>query len=219
MNNPLPLVIANLKANYTWEEMVTWLDQVSKRTIAFGGTVVICPSIPFLAAVAAKIKGANHNLKLGSQNVSQFEQGPYTGEFAATQISSLCQYVIIGHSERRQNFAEGDEIIAKKIQNAKASGVSPIYCVQDENAPIPQGVDLVAYEPISAVGTGNADTPENARSVAQKLKAKGNYTVIYGGSVTGENVKTFLKNGIIDGVLVGAASLDAESFIDIIESA
>lgn len=219
MNDPLPLVIANLKANKTWEELLSWFDQVGPRAAQFKTTVVVCPPVPFLAAAAAKIKTANFNLKLASQDVSQFEQGPYTGEFAASQIVSLCKYVIIGHSERRQNFGENEDILAKKVQNANAQMLNPIYCVQDENTSIPDGVQLVAYEPIFAVGTGNPDTPQNAHSVAQKLKAKGNYTVIYGGSVTGENVRGFLKKDIIEGVLVGNSSLDPESFIDIIESA
>ena len=71
MSDPTPLVIANLKANYTWEEMIAWLDQVGPRVVAFSGTIVVCPSAPFLKAVAAKIKSANFNLKLGSQNISQ----------------------------------------------------------------------------------------------------------------------------------------------------
>lgn len=219
MTDPTPLVIANLKANFTWDEMVAWLDQVSPRTQVFAGTVIVCPAIPYLAAIATKIKSADLKVKLGAQDISMFEQGPYTGEFAASQITSFCQYAIIGHSERRQNFGENDDVLAKKVENAKSANLEPIFCVQDENAIVPQGVELVAYEPIFAVGTGNPDTPQNAYNVSHKLKEKGNYTVLYGGSVTGENVKAFLKKDIIDGVLVGAASLDPESAIDIIESA
>lgn len=219
MSDRLPLVIANLKANKSWDEMVAWINQVGPRTTNFAATVVVCPSTPFLAAVAAKIKSANLNLKLGSQDISQFEQGPYTGEFAASQIASFCNYVIIGHSERRQNFGEDGDILTKKIEKAHASGLVPIFCVQDANTSIPQGVKLVAYEPIFAIGTGDPDTPENAQATSLKLKSRGDYTVIYGGSVTGENIKGFLKKDVTDGVLVGNASLDPKGFIDIIQSA
>lgn len=219
MSDKLPLVAANLKANKTWQDLVAWLDQVGPRTASFVGTVVVCPPIPFLAAVAVKITGANLSLKLGSQDVSQFEQGPYTGEFAASQIASLCQYAIIGHSERRQNFAEDDQMLEQKFQKATAAGINSIYCVTEPDVIIPDGVKIVAYEPTFAIGTGNPDTPENAQEVASLLKAKGNFMVIYGGSVTGENVASFLKKDLIDGVLVGSSCLDPGSFIDIVESA
>lgn len=219
MSDSLPLVIANLKANKTWEEVSLWLDQVGQGCPSFKGTIVLCPSYPFLTAAAQKIKSESLKIKLGSQDLSKFEKGSYTGEVASSQIADLCQYSIIGHSERRQNFAEDDHILAKKAANAKAAGLVPIFCVQNENTPVPKEAELIAYEPLFAIGTGNPDTPQNAATVAKRLKDRGNYTVIYGGSVTPPNVKNFLKKGVIDGVLVGNASLDAESFIDILESA
>lgn len=219
MNDPLPLIVANLKANKTWEEMVGWLDLVGPKAQGFTGTVVVCPSLPFLGSAHEKINSDKLKLKLGIQDISHFDQGPYTGEVAATQVKNLCDYAIVGHSERRQNFTESDNIVAQKFQKAKEAGITAIFCVSSDSDEIPDGVEVVVYEPITAIGTGNPDTPENAASVAEKLKSKSPYTVLYGGSVIGENIQSFLKKGTIDGVLVGSASLDPASAIDIIESA
>lgn len=219
MNDNLPLIIANLKANKTWDQIVVWLDQVGKAAQNFSGTIIICAPHPFLASTHQKIKDENLKIQVGSQDISKFEQGPYTGEFAASQVESICAYSIIGHSERRQNFGEDEMTLVKKVQNAKSAKIEPIFCVQSEETPIPDGVSVAAFEPIFAVGTGNPDTPENAKAVAQKIKEKGNYIVLYGGSVTGENIKSFLEKDVLDGVLVGSASLDPRDFIKIIESA
>lgn len=219
MNGKLPLIIANLKANKTWDEIVVWLDNVGKTAPTFSGTVVISPSHPFLSSTYQKIKSDNLKIEIASQDISRFEQGPYTGEFAASQIATICKYCIIGHSERRQNAKEDDGMLAKKVENAKAAKIEPVFCIQGQETPIPDGVSHVAYEPVFAIGTGNPDTPENAKSTAKKLKQRGDYLVIYGGSVTGKNVKFFLEKGTIDGVLVGSSSLDPAEFIEIIESA
>ncbi|MBI3283181.1 triosephosphate isomerase [Candidatus Curtissbacteria bacterium] len=219
MNDKLPLIIANLKANKTWDEIVVWLDNVGKVAQNFSGTIIICPAHPFLSSTYQKIKSDNLKIQLGSQDISRFEQGPYTGEVAASLIANICAYAIIGHSERRQNAGEDDEMLAKKAQNAKAAKIEPVFCVQGQETPIPDGVTIIAYEPVAAIGTGNPDTPENARSVAKKLKEKSDYVVLYGGSISGKNVRSFLEKDILDGVLVGSASLDPREFIEIIESA
>jgi len=214
-----PLVIANLKANKTWDEIVVWLNQIGKATANYQGTVVASPPHPFLASCYQKIKNDNLKIKLASQDVSQFEQGPYTGEFAASQIASICNYAIIGHSERRQNFGENDSLLAKKVENAKESSIEPVFCVQNSQTPIPADVSIVAYEPVFAIGTGKPDTPQNAKSECAAIKKKGNFVIIYGGSVNSENVKSFLEKNLIDGILVGTASLDPWEFTEIIEAA
>ena len=219
MNEALPLVIANIKANKTWEEIEKWLDQVADSAANFSGTVIFCPSYPFLPSAAKKIKTGGLKIKLGAQDISRFEQGAYTGEVAASQLGAICQYAIIGHSERRKNLKETDQDLQSKVKNAKNANIEPIFCVQDENTKIPNGVKIVAYEPVFAIGTGNPDTPENAKSMSGKLKSLSEYVVIYGGSVTSANVKSFLEKDVLDGVLVGGASLDASEFIKILESA
>src|SRR3990167_1058842 len=130
MNNPKPIVVANLKANLTWEEVSTWLDKVGQVSKDFKGTIIFCPSYQFLTSVKEKIDRDSINIKLGSQDISKFEQGAYTGEVAASQIAKLVEYAIIGHSERRQNFKEDDKVLEEKVENANAAGIKPIFCVQ-----------------------------------------------------------------------------------------
>jgi triosephosphate isomerase len=214
----LPLVIANHKANKTWDEVATWIDEVAATAQNFAGTIIFCPSYPFLAAAYEKISQNGINIKLGSQDISCFDVGAYTGEVAASQIADIAKFAIIGHSERRQNFKESDKNLSEKVQNAQKAGIEPIFCVQDEKTQVPEKVSIVAYEPIFAIGTGNPDTPQNAQSVAQNLKAKAHHTVIYGGSVSAENVKSYVKDKI-EGVLIGATnSLDPQKFIGIIKA-
>ena len=217
MNN-LPIVIANLKANKSWDQISEWIDEVAASAQNFAGTIIFCPSYPYLAAACEKISQNGINLKLGSQDISRFEQGAYTGEVAATQIADMIKYAIIGHSERRQNFAENDKILTRKVENAQKAGITPIFCVQNAETPVPKNVEIVAYEPVFAIGTASPDTPENVQEVAKKIKSKDDHTVIYGGSVSEENVKSFVKNKV-EGVLVGATnSLDPQKFTGIIEA-
>lgn len=111
-------------------------------------------------------------------------------------------------------------MLEKKVAMAIKYGLIPIFLVQGEETPIPQGVGIVAYEPMFAIGTGNPDTPERADEVSQKIKAnRSNLQVLYGGSVRSENVKSFTEKLNIDGVLVGGASLEAEEFLKIIQNA
>lgn len=214
---PVPFVAANFKVNKDGSEVDAWFRQFGEANVDFPGTIVVCPSMAFISQSSRLIEDLNLPLQLGSQDISQFGLGAHTGEVAAAQIKDLVQFTIIGHSERRAS-GETDEIAAKKVEQALEAGINPIFCVQDENTPIPQGVKVVAYEPISAIGTGNPATPENAGAVAQSIKAKGDYIVLYGGSVAPQNVASFLSQGPVDGVLVGGASLDVQSFLGIIKA-
>lgn len=222
MNEHLPLIVANFKAHKNWEKVESWLEVVGKQASWFTGTIIVCPSAPFLAAAYQKLEASSQGsagwrIKLGSQDLSKFEQGAYTGEVAASQISDIVDYCLIGHSERRQNFAEDEKILTQKVQNAINAGINPIFCVQNADVTIPENVKIVAYEPVFAIGTGNPDTPDNAQAVSKKLKAEGNYTVLYGGSVSDTNIKSFLKGGIIDGALIATNCLDPQQFIKVLE--
>lgn len=219
MNEPSPIVIANIKANQNWQQTANWVEKVDSEGKFFKGTVIFCASSPFLKAVQEKVQSLNSFIKIGTQDISQFEQGAFTGEVAASQIEGICEFTIIGHSERRENFKEDDDILSKKVQHAKKVNIEVIYCVQDRTTPIPAGVSIVAYEPVFAIGTAKSDTPQNAFDVAFEIKKRGNYVVIYGGSVTPDNVHSFLKKGAVDGVLVGTKSLDPTSFIEILKNA
>ncbi len=183
-------------------------------------TVVVCIPFTILSIFRYHIQQLKLPIQLGAQDVSPYPDGAYTGAVSARQLKELCDWVIIGHSERRKYFRETDIVLAQKVDQAKDAGLKIIYCVPDENVIVPQGVDVIAYEPIWAIGTGKTDTPENASTVIETIKKKTGVTsVIYGGSVTPENVASFVTQPAIDGVLSGGASLDPEKFYRLIESA
>jgi triosephosphate isomerase len=209
---------------------------------------VICPPFISLATVKEIIKGSS--IKLGAQNLFFEEKGAYTGEISPLMLAELCEFVIIGHSERRQYFNETNEVVNKKIKVALKVGLKPILCVGEkleENeagrtkqviaeqlrfslANVDSIDDLtVAYEPVWAIGTGRAATGEQAngtigfirQSLAQLYTeaADQKMRILYGGSVTADNVAEFMKQPEIDGALVGGASLKADQFLSITKQA
>lgn len=214
-------VIANWKSNKTIAEALEWVSvvgpQIEKRDNLF---VVVCPTFTAIPEVKKAIQVGGFPLRVGCQDLSPFDQGAYTGEEAASILKELVDLTILGHSERRQNFGETDEMVAEKANQAKNYDITPLVCVQDQQTPIPPDVHLIAYEPIFAIGTGNPDTPENADKVARYFKGqKGeNLDVLYGGSVTASNVESFIGQPHINGVLIGKASLDAEEFVQIVNT-
>lgn len=221
-------IIANWKSNKTIAEALDWVSKVGPKLPKRDNLkVVVCPTFSCLSEVRKAITVGNFPLMVGAQDLSPFGQGAYTGEESASLLKPLIDLAIIGHSERRKNFAETDEMVAKKVEQAKENNIIPLMCVQDEEIPMPQDCQLVAYEPIWAIstglnntpGVGKADTPDNANKVASMLKQKygSELEVIYGGSVTPQNIKGFLMEENISGVLPGKASLDPEEFIKIVK--
>ncbi len=213
-------IVANWKSHKTTDEAIAWLQQFSSLTehLSTEKEIIICPSFPLLPAMHAFIQDNTLPIKLGAQDVSPFGEGPYTGAVNAKQIKEFAEYVIIGHSERRNSFSETDEILDQKVQQACSVGLTPIFCIQSKNTLIPDGVTMVAFEPIEAIGTGHPDTPEDASQVAEEVKEShpSIQVVLYGGSVVAGNVKNFTNMQYIDGSLVGGASLDATKFREII---
>lgn len=219
-------IIANWKSNKTISEALEWVSQVgSKIPKQDNLKVVVCPTFSALSEIKKAITVGNFPLLLGAQDLSPFGKGAYTGEEPAELLKQLISLVILGHSERRHNFSETDEMVVKKTEQALGNNVTPLVCVQDEETPVPEGCQLITYEPIWAIstgltntpGVGKADTPEDANKVASFFKQKygTELEVIYGGSVDSGNVKDFVIQENINGVLVGKASLDAEEFIKI----
>ncbi len=235
--------------NTTLAEALALVGAMKKGLEATPGVeVVLCPPFISISALAGALKGSP--IGLGAQNMYFQEKGAYTGEVSPLMLRGLCQYVIVGHSERRHYFGEADELINKKLRAALAWGLKPILCVGERleerekgqaqavverqlrgalvGVADPDGL-VVAYEPVWAIGTGRAATPADAQatmaflrrilgeccggSTAQALR------LLYGGSVTKENVAPFLKEPDIDGALVGGASLRAEEFLGIVEQA
>ncbi|MFC2001856.1 triose-phosphate isomerase [Chloroflexota bacterium] len=186
----VPMIAGNWKMNTTINEatelvkaMQTDLDSISNVE------KVICPPFVSLASVRDLIKGSS--IKLGAQNVFYEEKGAYTGEVSLLMLADLCQYVIIGHSERRQYFNETGEIVNKKITAALQAGLSPILCIGErleENeagrtkevvteqlksslaAIEPTDKLVVAYEPIWAIGTGRAATGKQANETISLIR-------------------------------------------------
>ncbi len=200
--------------------------------------VVLCVPFTVLSIVSKNLHGGT--IRLGAQNIHWEEQGAYTGEISGTMLQDIgVQYVIVGHSERRQYFGETDETVNLRLLAAQKVGLTPILCVgetkqqrdthQTELVIINQlNVDLsnvdqdnlvIAYEPIWAIGTGETCAPVEANSTIALIRselANPEVTIQYGGSVKPDNIDELMKQPEIDGVLVGGASLDPVSFARIV---
>lgn len=223
-------IIANWKSNKTIAEALDWVSKVGPAIPKQENLkVVVCPTFSSLSEVKKAIMVGNFPLMVGAQDLSPFGTGAYTGEESSALLNQFVDLSILGHSERRKNFGETDKMVAKKVQQAKDFKIIPLVCVQGQETLVPQDCKLIAYEPVWAIstgltntpGVGRADTPDMANKVAEVFKQKygDRLEVIYGGSVTGQNVKGFITQENISGVLVGNASLNAEEFIQMCKAA
>jgi len=210
--------------------------------------VVVCPPFTALHAVAQVLKGSR--IALGAQDMHWEREGAFTGEVSPLMLKDVgCQYVILAHSERRQMFGETDEGASRKARAAMDHGLVPILCVGESLAEressrtleiigrqvekalrqlTPEEVARIvaAYEPVWAIGTGRAATPEQAQEVQsfirkQVARSHGEapaeaVRILYGGSVKPDNVRALMAQGDIDGALVGGACLQADSFLRIV---
>jgi triosephosphate isomerase len=238
-------IAANWKMNKTISEtrefLRSFIPAVQKVTEV---DIVIAPPFTALSAAADEIKTTN--IQLASQDIFWEEKGAYTGEISPQMLLEAgCKHAIIGHSERRQYFSEEDVIINRKIKAAKKAGLGTIFCVGESLEEREAGktfdvikrevesgladVDsdnlVVAYEPIWAIGTGKTATIEQAQEIhAYIRKILGNIygnkaediRILYGGSVTPENVDSLMACKDVNGALVGGASLKPESFAKIV---
>ena len=243
------IISANWKMNKTVSETKDFFRnfRVKIQSVNNNCEVIICP--PFIAIPEAVCECKNINIKIGAQNCYYEDNGAFTGEVSAKMVSDIgAEYVILGHSERRKYFFETNEIINKKIYKALENGLKVIFCVGEsleirENGSINEFIEsqiksglkgiskeslksiIIAYEPIWAIGTGKAIDCEDADDMAEFIKKclADNFgvetAVLYGGSVKPGNAQDFLKTENIDGLLVGGASLDGESFAEIVSVA
>lgn len=212
-------IVANWKSNKTVAEALEWISIVGPQVPKNDKIkVVVCPSTIAIAEVKKAIQVGGFPILVGSQDLSPFDIGAHTGEEPAALLKQFSDLAILGHSERRKQLGETDELVAEKVSQAISHDIMALVCVQDSQTPIPEDCHLIAYEPVFAIGTGNPDTPQNANQVAKSFKQKYNHKleVLYGGSVTSENVKAFIQQDNIDGVLIGGASLNADEFGKII---
>lgn len=218
------LIVANFKSHFTLLEAKNWLSKISGNKERLENLtdkkIIVCPSFTLLETFKNYIFDENLPFAIGAQNVSSRPQGAFTGEVNGAQVKDFADYVIIGHSERRNWFGEDESVVEEKVKIALEYKLIPILCIQNAENTIPQGVSVVAYEPTFAIGSGNPDNPQDAQAVAKKIIEKTKLSaILYGGSVTPENVKGFTNMENINGVLVGTDSLDPDKFLKIAENA
>lgn len=219
------LIFASWKSNKTKNEAESWLGSISSETFPSNLEVVILPPFTLLDFISNFIKERSLPFKIGAQDVSPFESGPYTGEISASQIKEFGEYALIGHSERRTNFGESDEMVLNKVKQVASFGLIPVVCVSDlsQLTGLQSYKDIIiAYEPPGAISTSgpnaNSENPEQVSEFAQKVKERLQTEIIYGGSVNAGNVRDYLSLENISGVLVGGESLDVKSFINILKN-
>jgi triosephosphate isomerase (TIM) len=246
------LIIGNWKMKVGLGESGALAKKIVEKFADFKETnkeVVICPTLVALSDVAKVVKKTK--IKLGAQNVFWEDRGAYTGEVSPQMlIEAGCQYVIIGHSERRKYLLENYSMIHQKVREVlNTESLIPVVCIGEENEDrktdrrdfvllnqLQQalgGIEIVgkqkivvAYEPVWAIGSGTAIEPAEAKYAHKIIRlalddmfgmrvVEDNLQIIYGGSVTSKNVKSFSNLENMDGLLVGGASLDAEEFYKI----
>ncbi len=213
--------------------------------------VVLCPPFTALSEVYEVI--SESDIQLGAQDAYWQDEGAFTGEISCKMLKDAgCEFVIIGHSERRQFFAETNESVNKKIKAVLNNGLTPIMCIGETLAEREKGETfkvlddhllnglkgiseqdmlnlVIAYEPVWAIGTGKTATPQQAQEAHKYIRGllKKEYNddvakdvrIQYGGSVKPENITELMKQPDIDGALVGGASLQVESFSQIVKKA
>lgn len=212
-------IIANWKSHKTVEETRDFFDKFTNllfETPQDDKEIIIAPSFTCLEYATNFIRANDLKIHISAQNVSEHEEGAFTGEIAASQLKNITSCVIIGHSERRRLYNETEEIVAQKVSLAKKAGLKVILCLQNENEKV-EDVDYIAFEPPGAIGTGNPEDPKNIESTIKRIKEKNTTAkMLYGGSVDTENALELSKVPGVEGFLVGGASLAPESFFQII---
>ncbi len=237
-------IIANLKMNKSIVESKIYLNFLKKNIQNFNNKIVICPSSISLFYFANEIQG----MKLGIQDIDHREQGQGTGSISASQVKDICEFAIVGHSERRQTFFENNKTISEKLQMLWKNNMTPIFCIGENQEVRNKGFKaiekhinkqlrdslfedskwenlLVAYEPIWAIGTGLSASPEQASEVislihetVKEISGGIDVPILYGGSVNEENHLDFQNEEKINGLLIGSACLDPITFSKIINN-
>ena len=248
MKKRRPIVIANWKLNGGIDLICTSVASFIGKH--FEADIAICPPYIYMRDMLTFLQYSE--LKIGSQNVSRYDSGAYTGETSAQMLKEAgCSLCIIGHSERRAMFAETNIGCQVKVQTSLNHGLLPVLCIgetqEERSANITTSVLLtqlsegletielagkdicIAYEPVWAIGTGLAATPEMVQEVHGFIRTQltrlyneeiaSRVRIVYGGSVNKKNDVDLLKKEDIDGLLVGGASLDPGHFLAICEQA
>ncbi len=242
-----PLIAGNWKMNTTLAEARQLVSEMRRELDEIDGVEkVICPPFISLSVVKELIIGSS--IKLGAQNLYFEEKGAYTGEISPLMLADLCEFIILGHSERRPYFGVTGEIVNKKIRAALKVGLKPILCIgerleENEAGRTKEvvteqlrsslaGIEhlgglVIAYEPVWAIGTGKAATGKQSNETIGLIRRNTarlyneeiarEVRILYGGSVTADNIAEFIQQSEIDGALVGGASLRASQFLSIVK--
>lgn len=238
--------------NWKMHGSFSTIDQLLKETLAGlpevpSCSVAVAPPAVYLPYVREKLLGSP--IKWGAQNVYPEAQGAYTGEISGPMLKETgCHFVLVGHSERRMLFSESSAFVAQKFCHVKEQGMIPVLCIGETKEAREKGLTeqilseqltsvislcktglsecIIAYEPVWAIGTGQAATPEQAQEVhafIRKFMAENSQEeadtlpILYGGSVNAQNASELFALPDVDGVLVGGASLESSRFLDIIK--
>lgn len=241
------LIVANWKMNLGLAESVALAQSTARIAEKYHQhRIVIAPAMPWLVSIKEAVRFAPPTFSLAAQSVSNWPEGAYTGDVAATQLKGLVSYCLVGHSERRRYHQENGSVIAGQIQQLLAVNVTPIVCfgemTQSQQAAFSPQVttdldrDLAglspeeiqkcvfAYEPLWAIGTGVVASPDYIKKVLKHVrphleqKASDAVSLLYGGSVAESNAADLATIPGLDGLLVGGASLHAKRFAEICRS-
>ena len=226
----MKFIIGNWKMNGTMVDKASLFK--SLKDVKTSTKVIMC--LPFTL-----LNGDNSGITIGAQDLSDHENGAYTGDISATMLKeSGIKYVIVGHSERRLYHNETNDIVKEKAIMAIKNSIIPIICIGEtaeekqsgktisvikkmikECSP-DQGEYIIAYEPRWAIGTGITPTPDEITKVFQEIhnSANKNIPLVYGGSVNQTNAKDIIALPYVDGLLIGGASLKSKTFLPIIKS-
>jgi triosephosphate isomerase len=240
------IVLGNWKMNTSQREALELAGELASETMPETVEVGVAPPFPWLSAVGSVLGPSP--IRIGAQTSARQTNGAFTGEVSVSMLAELCEFVLIGHSERRALFGETDDVVNEKLLRVVEVGLRPVLCVgetADQRASgdaaltVVAQIDaalrnrdaheldalVVAYEPVWAIGTGNTATPEDAaemcsliRDQVQALISR-RVSVLYGGSVNAGNASELIKTGQIDGFLVGGASLKVLDFMTIVRAA
>lgn len=244
----LPMIAGNWKMHKTVSEALDLAQDIVKLTCGASPEVVIFPPFTVLETVAEAIDG--RHVGYGGQDLYWEDQGAFTGAISGAMLADIgCEYVLVGHSERRNVFLDTNEMVAKKVQAAIRNQLMPVLCVGEKEEEKTAGKTqviiaeqlktalaniekelveeiVIAYEPVWAIGTGKTASPGDAQAVCKDIRdfiskqfdettAK-HIRILYGGSVNEKNAQALMEKEDIDGLLVGGASLVADTFSQIV---
>jgi triosephosphate isomerase len=239
------LIAGNWKMNGLRSDAITLAQGVRAGAQGMGCDLLVCPPFTVLEAVARALDGST--VAVGGQDCHTAQQGAHTGDVSAAMLCDAgATWVILGHSERRQNHGETDELVREKVLAAVEAGLIPIVCVGETEEQRASGQEtevvgwqlagslpkpfsgVVAYEPVWAIGTGKTATDQDVATmhafVREELlrqfgEAGHGIRILYGGSMRPANARTLLAVPHVGGGLIGGASLKAEDFLAIARAA